>query len=112
MDIHFAKLKQKFLVTFPHHTNSLRRITFIIKFYYFHALFLRQRHFENIRFNYDVILNVMDIEFFPNLISCSKMYYVLFTLTLTFVLSVCPFDISAGIRAFVIGLSQISSFFS
>ena len=29
-----------------------------------------------------------------------------------FVLSLFPFDISAGIRAFVIGLSQISSFFS
>ena len=28
-----------------------------------------------------------------------------------FVLSCCPFDISVGIRAFVIGLSQISSFF-
>ena len=27
-------------------------------------------------------------------------------------LSRCPFDISVGIRAFVIGLSQISSFFS
>ena len=26
-------------------------------------------------------------------------------------LSICPFDISVGIRAFVIGLSQISSFF-
>ena len=26
-------------------------------------------------------------------------------------LSLCPFDISVGIRAFVIGLSQISSFF-
>ena len=29
-----------------------------------------------------------------------------------FVLSRCPFDISVSIRAFVIGLSQISSFFS
>ena len=29
-----------------------------------------------------------------------------------FVLSVCPFDISVGVGAFVIGLSQISSFFS
>ena len=29
-----------------------------------------------------------------------------------FVLSCCPFDIPVGIRAFVIGLSQISSFFS
>ena len=29
-----------------------------------------------------------------------------------FVLSLCPFDISVGIGAFVIGLSQISSFFS
>ena len=29
-----------------------------------------------------------------------------------FVLSFCPFDISVGVRAFVIGLSQISSFFS
>ena len=29
-----------------------------------------------------------------------------------FVLSRCPFDISAGVGAFVIGLSQISSFFS
>ena len=29
-----------------------------------------------------------------------------------FVLSLCPFDISAGVWAFVIGLSQISSFFS
>ena len=28
------------------------------------------------------------------------------------VLSLCPFDISAGVGAFVIGLSQISSFFS
>ena len=28
-----------------------------------------------------------------------------------FVLSCCPFDISGGIGAFVIGLSQISSFF-
>ena len=28
-----------------------------------------------------------------------------------FVLSCCPFDISVGIRAFVIGLSHISSFF-
>ena len=27
-------------------------------------------------------------------------------------LSLCPFDISAGVRAFVIGLSEISSFFS
>ena len=31
---------------------------FIIKCYYFCALFLRQRHFENMPFNYDVILNV------------------------------------------------------
>ena len=30
----------------------------------------------------------------------------------TFVLSFCPFDISVGVGAFVIGLSQISSFFS
>ena len=29
-----------------------------------------------------------------------------------FVLSLCPFDISAGVGAFVIGLSQISSLFS
>ena len=29
-----------------------------------------------------------------------------------FVLSFCPFDISVGVGAFVIGLSQISSFFS
>ena len=29
-----------------------------------------------------------------------------------FVLSLCPFDISAGVEAFVIGLSQIPSFFS
>ena len=29
-----------------------------------------------------------------------------------FVLSLFPFDISAGVGAFVIGLSQISSFFS
>ena len=29
-----------------------------------------------------------------------------------FVLSLCPFDISVGVGAFVIGLSQISSFFS
>ena len=29
-----------------------------------------------------------------------------------FVLSLCPFDISVGVRAFVIGLSQISSFLS
>ena len=29
-----------------------------------------------------------------------------------FVLSLCPFDISAGVGAFVIGLSQISSFFT
>ena len=29
-----------------------------------------------------------------------------------FMLSLCPFDISAGVGAFVIGLSQISSFFS
>ena len=28
-----------------------------------------------------------------------------------FVLSLCPFDISAGVGAFVIGLSQISSSF-
>ena len=28
-----------------------------------------------------------------------------------FVLSLCPFDISAGVGAIVIGLSQISSFF-
>ena len=28
-----------------------------------------------------------------------------------FVLSLCPFDISVGVAAFVIGLSQISSFF-
>ena len=28
-----------------------------------------------------------------------------------FVLSCCPFDISVGIRAYFIGLSQISSFF-
>ena len=27
-------------------------------------------------------------------------------------LSLCPFDISVGVGAFVIGLSQISSFFS
>ena len=30
----------------------------------------------------------------------------------SFVLSLCPFDISVGVGAFVIGLSQISSFFS
>ena len=29
-----------------------------------------------------------------------------------FILSLCPFDISAGVGAFGIGLSQISSFFS
>ena len=29
-----------------------------------------------------------------------------------FVLSFCPFDISVGVGAFVIGLSQITSFFS
>ena len=29
-----------------------------------------------------------------------------------FVLSLCPFDISVGVRAFVIGLGQISSFLS
>ena len=29
-----------------------------------------------------------------------------------FLLSFCPFDISVGVGAFVIGLSQISSFFS
>ena len=29
-----------------------------------------------------------------------------------FVLSLCPFDISVGVGAFVIGLGQISSFFS
>ena len=29
-----------------------------------------------------------------------------------FMLSLCPFDISVGVWAFVIGLSQISSFFS
>ena len=29
-----------------------------------------------------------------------------------FLLSLCPFDISAGVGAFVIGLGQISSFFS
>ena len=29
-----------------------------------------------------------------------------------FLLSLCPFDISVGVGAFVIGLSQISSFFS
>ena len=29
-----------------------------------------------------------------------------------FVLSLCPYDISAGVGAFVIGLSQISSFLS
>ena len=29
-----------------------------------------------------------------------------------FVLSFCPFDISVGVGAFVIGLSKISSFFS
>ena len=29
-----------------------------------------------------------------------------------FVLSLCPFDISVGVGAFVIGLSQISSFCS
>ena len=29
-----------------------------------------------------------------------------------FVLSLCPFDISVGVGAFVIGLSQICSFFS
>ena len=64
MDMHFVKLKQKFLVTFPHHTNNSLRISmFIIKFYYFRALFLRQHHFENMRFNYDVILNVMDFAF-------------------------------------------------
>ena len=63
MDMHF-NLKEKFLVIFPHHTNnSLRRIMFIIKFYYFRALFPRQRHFENMPFNYDVILNVIDIAF-------------------------------------------------
>ena len=34
------------------------------------------------------------------------------TLMALFVLSHCPFDISVGVGAFVIGLSQISSFFS
>ena len=61
MDIHFVQPKPKFWVTFPHRyytNNSLRRIMFIIKCYYFCALFLRQRHFENMPFNYDVILNV------------------------------------------------------
>ena len=62
MDLHFVKLKQKFLVTFDTN-NSLQRIMFIIKFYYFRALFLRQRDFENMCVNRDVILNVMDIAF-------------------------------------------------
>ena len=34
------------------------------------------------------------------------------TFAALFVLSFCPFDISVGVGAFVIGLSQISSFFS
>ena len=62
MDMHFVKLKQKFLVTF-HTNNSFQRIMFIKQLYYFRALFLRQRDFENMRFNYDVILSVMDIAF-------------------------------------------------
>ena len=57
--MHFVQLKQKFLVSFPHHTNnSLRRI---IKYDYFRELFIRPRHFEYTSFNYDVLLNVMDI---------------------------------------------------
>ena len=38
---------------------------------------------------------------------CNRTFFVAL-----FVLSLCPFDISVGVRAFVIGLSQISSFFS
>ena len=63
-DMHFVKLKPMFWVTFLHHTNnSLWRIMFIIKSYYFRALFVRRRHFENMCFNYDVILNVIDVAF-------------------------------------------------
>ena len=36
--------------------------------------------------------------------------YVIELFVALFVLSLCPFDISAGVGAFVIGLSQISSF--
>ena len=38
--------------------------------------------------------------------------YVIELFVALFVLSLCPFDISVGVGAFVIGLSQISSFFS
>ena len=66
MDTHFVKLKPKFWVTYPyryHTNNNPRRIMLIIKFYYFRALFLRQRLFEIMRFNYDVIFKVIDISF-------------------------------------------------
>ena len=38
--------------------------------------------------------------------------YVIELFGLFFVMSLCLFDISVGIEAFVLGLSQISSFFS
>ena len=38
--------------------------------------------------------------------------YLIELLLALFVLSLCPFDISVGVRAFVVGLSQISSFLS
>ena len=38
--------------------------------------------------------------------------YVIELFVALFVLSLCPFDISVGVRAFVIGLSQNSSLFS
>ena len=38
--------------------------------------------------------------------------YVIKSFVALFVLSLCPFDISVGVGSFVIGLSQISSFFS
>ena len=36
---------------------------FLVKLENFRVLFLRQRHFENMRFDYDVIFNVMKVAF-------------------------------------------------
>ena len=49
---------------------------------------------------------------FMDILSNKLLHAYMYFFVALFVLSLCPFDISVGVGAFVIGLSQISSFFS
>ena len=48
----------------------------------------------------------------PSIQPCTDLFLQIALFVALFMLSLCPFDISVGVWAFVIGLSQISSFLS